>query len=124
MTPAEAARLIAGLAPRMQVDDTLHPLSLALLLALQEPGELSTNEVLAVLDVSSVATLTPYLRAMQAAGYIDRHRNRFDHRKTMCAITPRGRQLLKSARRPLGGASDDQRASAGSTAAGRPASGA
>jgi len=123
MTPAEAARLIAGVAPARRAEP-LHPLSLALLLALQEPGELSTNEVLAVLDVSSVGTLTPFLHAMQAEGFITRRRNRFDHRKTMCAITPRGRQLLKSARRPLGGASDDQRASAGATAAGRPASGA
>lgn len=102
MTPAEVARLLAGVAPARRAEP-LHPMSLALLLALQEPGELSTNEVLAVLDVSSVATLTPYLHAMQAEGYITRQRNRFDHRKTMCAITPRGRQLLKSARRPLGG---------------------
>lgn len=101
MTPAEAARLIAGLAPRTQGADTLHPLSLAVLLALQTPGELSTMEVLAALDLPSVGTLTPYLHAMQTAGYVERSRHRFDHRKTMCKITPKGRQLLRSARRPL-----------------------
>lgn len=101
MTPAEAAKLIAGLAPRTQGVETLHPLSLAVLLALQTPGELSTLEVLAALDLPSVGTLTPYLHAMQTGGYIERSRHRFDHRKTMCKITPKGRQLLKSARRPL-----------------------
>lgn len=101
MTPAEAARLIAGLAPRTPGAEPLHPLSLAVLLALQTPGELSTMEVLAVLEVTSVGTLSPYLHVLQTSGYIERRRYQHDHRKTVCAITPKGRQLLRSARRPL-----------------------
>lgn len=58
-------------------------------------------EVVEVLALPSIGTLMPYLRALQTAGYVERRRHRFDHRKTMCAITPKGRQLLKSARRPL-----------------------
>lgn len=100
--------MIAGLAPRTQGAEPLHPLALAVLLALQEPEELSTMDVLAVLDLPSVGTLMPYLRALQAAGYIERRRHKFDHRKTMCQITPKGRQLLKSARRPLSAPSSDQ----------------
>jgi DNA-binding MarR family transcriptional regulator len=127
MTPAEAARLIAGVVPRTQGTEPLHPLSLAVLLALQVPGELSTMEVVDVLALPSIGTLTPYLQALQAAGYIDRRRHRFDHRKTMCAITPKGRQLLRSARRPLDGSSDGQCEAAGaaggaSGAGGGPAS--
>ena len=114
MTPAEAARLIAGVVPRTQGAEPLHPLALAALLALQTPGELSTMEVVEVLALPSIGTLMPYLHALQAAGYVDRRRHRFDHRKTMCAITPKGRQLLRSARRPLDGSSDDQCESAGS----------
>lgn len=101
MTPSDAARLIAGLAPRTQGAEPLHPLSLAVLLALQTPGALSTMEVLAALDLPSVGTLSPYLHALQAAGYVERHRHPHDRRKTVCEITAKGRQLLRSARRPL-----------------------
>lgn len=106
MTPADAARLIAGLAPRTHGAETLHPLSLAVLLALQTPGALSTLEVLAALDLPSVGTLSPYLRVLHAAEYIERRRHPHDHRKTICEITAKGRQLLRSARRPLVNESD------------------
>lgn len=108
MNPAEAARLIAGLAPRTQGAEPLHPLSLAILLALQTPGALSTMEVLAALDLSSIGTLSPYLRVLHAAGYVERRRHPHDHRKTVCEITAKGRQLLRSARRPLLPTSEDQ----------------
>jgi len=101
VTPAEAARLLAGLAPRAQGAEPVHLLGLSVLLLLQGSGELGTNEVLAALDLPSAGTLTPYLQALQAAGYIERRRHPFDHRRTLCQITPKGLQLLRSARRPL-----------------------
>lgn len=101
MTPAEAARLLAGLAPRAHGAEPVHPLGLAVLLLLQGSGELGTTEVLEGLDLPSVGTLSPHLQALQAAGYIERRRHSFDHRRTLCQITPKGLQLLKSARRPL-----------------------
>ena len=101
MTPLQAARLIAGLAPRTHGAEPLHPISLAALLALQPYETLSTGDVLAVLDLPSVGTLLPYLQALTSAGYITRSRDPQNLRRTLCGLTPKGRQLLKSARRPL-----------------------
>lgn len=101
MSPAEAARLLAGLAPRTHGTEPLHLLGLAVLLFLQGCEEAETMTVLEGLDLPSVGTLSPHLQALRAAGYIERRRHAFDHRKTVCSITPKGRQLLKSARRPL-----------------------
>lgn len=100
MTPIQAARLIAGVSPRVQGSEPLHPLSLAVLLALQH-DTMSTGDVLIMLDLPSVGTLLPYLQALTSAGYITRSRDPQNHRRTLCGLTPKGRRLLKSARRPL-----------------------
>jgi DNA-binding MarR family transcriptional regulator len=105
MTPLQAARLIAGLAPRAQGHEPLPPISLAVLLALLPYETLSTGDVLNVLDLPSVGTLSPYLQALTSAGYITRSRDPQNLRRTLCGLTPKGRQLLRSARRPL--AADD-----------------
>jgi len=101
MTPLQAARLIAGLAPRAQGHEPLRPISLAVLLALQPYETLSTGTVLDVLDLPSIGTLSPYLQDLTSAGYITRSRDPQNLRKTLCGLTPKGRQLLRSARRPL-----------------------
>jgi DNA-binding MarR family transcriptional regulator len=99
MTGSLAYRL-AGVAPKSSGKEPVSLLGLAALLSLQQHPAATVSELLVDLGLPSVGTLSPHLDRLEERGYITRARHQFDHRKTVCSLTPKGVRLLRSARRP------------------------
>jgi DNA-binding MarR family transcriptional regulator len=81
----------------------LAPLSLTypqylVLLVLWESDAIAVNELGARLFLDS-GTLTPLLKRMQAAGWIERKRDAADERRVIVTLTPAGRALRRKAAR-------------------------
>jgi DNA-binding MarR family transcriptional regulator len=75
----------------------LEPLGLTypqylVLLVLWEKGEVSMKELGELLFLDS-GTLTPLLKRMQAAGWVERERSKRDERLVVIRLTEQGRQL-------------------------------